>query len=251
MGSSSYDHELGINGTEKEFVQGIINYLEGLNTKIVCTSNIDDEFDETDLTHVPVFTFKIDNNLTFTLTRYYNNAVAPLSADAHDYVFNYGSVSVKLQFFDSWHPHPRNQVNYRSIHVTHVVNDDFILLAFRSGYEHNESASIVYTTSNSKYYTNARDFTNIYSKANVFDITNRTFVESVTSNTAAVVSRFSYIAEPGKIDYIKSAVCLNNGNKEFEFTSVFDCTTVTIGDTVSLKDGSYMAVGPHQLVKMS
>lgn len=251
MGSSSYDHELGITGTEKEFVQKIIDYLEGLNTKIVCTSDIDDEFDETDLTHVPVFTFKIDNNLTFTLTRYYNNAVAPLSSDAHDYFFNCGSVSAKLQFFNNWQPASRTAVTYRSIHATHSVNDDFILLTLRSGYDHGENANIVYTTSNSKYYTAIRDFQGTYSKANVFDITNRTFLESGTGNTGAILSRFSYIAEPGKIDYIKSAVCTNNGEKVFEFTSVFDCTTLTIGDTVSLKDGSYMAVGPHQLVKMS
>ena len=165
MGSSSYDHDLGINGTEKEFVQGIVDYLERLNTKIVCISDIDDEFDETDLTHVPVFTFKIDDNLTFTLTRYYNNAVAPLSADAHDYVFNCGSVSVGLQLFDSWQPASRTAVAYRRIHITHAVNDDFILLTFRSGYDHNESAGIVYTTSNSKYYTSALNFTGWYSKA--------------------------------------------------------------------------------------
>lgn len=250
MGSASFGHAFVVHGTEKEFVQGLVAYITGLNSKIVCTSDIDDEFDETDLTHVPLITFVIDGNFTFTLKRWYNNAEASLENSAHGYYFSSGGYSVEVAFVDSWQPVARGTVADRRFDISHVVNDDFCLLTFKACPNNNGNFNIVYTASNSKYYT-AIGTGYTYNKATIFNITNRVFTESVYGNTGTLLSRFAYIAEPGKIDYIKSAICMNNDEKVFEFTSVFDCTTLTVGDTVSLKDGSYMAVGPHQLVKMS
>ena len=78
------------------------------------------------------------------------------------------------------------------------------------------------------------------------------FRDISSTKSGSFTSRFAYKSLPGQIDYIKSCVYLNENQRQFDITAIYDCTELqAVGDTVSLKDGSYLAVGLHQLVKIS
>lgn len=246
MGSAIFNYVISVYGTEKDFMQAVIDQLVTSDSKITCSSDIDDEFDTSDPDHVPTFNFLIDGNLTFTLTRYYNNSPAKISAEAHDYVVSCGDAGSTIGFFNSWQPASAAAITTRAFSFSKIFTDGLTLVSLFSG---SSNINIVYTASNSKYYS-AINTQLLYEKAVIFNIATRTFTESGTSTTGTLLSRFQYTAPPGYIDYIRSSICQNNNIKVFEFTGICDSTTVTIGDTVSLKDGPYLAVGPHQLVKL-
>ena len=77
---------------------------------------------------------------------------------------------------------------------------------------------------------------------------------SITDMSGASVfsktSIFSYSALAGYIDYIRESGYVSGGVKGFSSTDIYDCSTVSLGSTITLSDGNYMAIGAHSLVKL-
>jgi hypothetical protein len=247
--SISYWNLVSLNGTEKEFMSDFIDYLTSLDSKITCSSNVNTEFSDSDLTHVPTFNFSINNKLAFTLTR-----AAALNTDTSSYNLACGSINVDISWQDSA---AYTDSQDRGFYVSYLINDNFVLLSINSSHKNWQNRvdqinnNIIYAgSSGASAYWSAITNLDYNTRTNIYSISGRTFYEINGNNSGLFTSRFSYTCPPGEIDYVKSSTYLNSGVKKFDITSIYDCTTVTLGDTVSLKDGAYLAVGTHQLVKV-
>ena len=252
---SRYDYYFFVTGTEKDFAKGLATYLHDLSDNIVCTSDIDVEYDKNNLTHVPVLNFTIDGKLSFTLRRGSDLSDVALGTAAKGYTIVYNNLSSNLNFYgNSTIAYDTNATRY--YYISSMIGIDFINVLINTTKRAwnnqliNNNLHIIYTKDSEKSYFFATTNTDRSARANIFNISSRTFTEFGGATAGVFTSRFAYGAPPGKIDYVKNAVYTSNGAKLFDIDSIYDCTTQTLESTVSLDDGSYIAVGTHQLVKV-
>lgn len=277
MGSSTYAASVEAYGTEKDMYRSIINYLTSLDSRIVCDTDLDTEWDTSlsDSNHLPTFVFSVNNIPMFSLSRdgniamYYRQASKVLIFKLLLDGVPANQISIRNK-----KDNPETQTQWdtsytRGLTISHIINDNFILLSFAAcsdaivpqttdtTWRDTDNATFALSLSNNQVYIGATKASSSapytpYSKAYCFDISDYTLYNVTTpSSVGTFISRFSYGAPVGTIDYIKSSVYQSNGSKIFENKAVYDSTTVNVGDAVSLKDGSYVAVGTHQLVKVS
>lgn len=255
MASSNFGVLIQTHSHDKYFFKAVIDYITSLSPNITCTTDPLNEFDTavqpTD--HKPSMSFSINGMHVFTI---YRNS---LTAAASDLYF-------KMDASDTIPATPYN-INYfsgngtstpeferdKGFKISHIINDNFVFLSFAGWANGRETSNfqIVYSFSNNSAYLANKTSVNPYTKVKLFDLSGYTLYSTSPVVAATFLSRFSYAAPVGEIDYIKSSIYMSSNEKVFENRSIYDCTTVTVGDTVSLKDGAYVAVGPHQLVKVS
>ena len=277
MGSSTYAASVESYGTEKDMFRSIINYLTSLDSRIVCDTNLDTEWNTAigDPNHVPTFVFSINNRSIFSLGRY-GNIATYYRQPSKFLVFKLlldgvptNEISIRNKKDSPEKETQWDVVHTRGLTISHIINDNFILLSFAASsnattsqttditWRDTDNATFALSLSNNQLYIGATKAASAapytpYSKAYCFDISDYTMYNvTAPSSVGKFVSRFGYSAPVGTIDYIKSTVYQSNGSKIFENKVVYDSTTVNVGDAVSLKDGSYVAVGTHQLVKVS
>lgn len=251
--ATRYLDSVVVTGTEKDFMAAVVDYITGIDSKIMCSSNVEIEYDPSDLTHVPTFNFLIDGELAFAITRRY-----ALDTNTREFIVSCKNDSFRLYIGG---PSRSYSVNgKRTISFSYIVNNVFVLLTMHGAFENyninNEYFSIIYAKNSAKSYYSTLSVTSgsSHSKDVVFNISSRTFTEISDGSaiSGVFISRFSYKAQPGKIDYIKDSIYTADGSKAFDLTSIYDCTELqSVGEVVSLEDGAYLAVGPHQLVKVS
>lgn len=251
--ATQYLDSVEVTGTEKDFMTAVINYITGIDSKIACSSNVETEYDPSDLTHVPTFNFSIDGELAFTITRKY-----ALNTNARDFIVSCKNDSFTIGIGGTSRSYSTN--GRRTVSFSYINNDNFVLLTMHNIFENynvaNTYFSIIYAKNSAKSYYSTLAVTTgtSHSKSVIFNISSRTFTEISDGPVISGVflSRFSYKTQPGKIDYIKDSIFASDGSKAFDLTSIYDCTELeSVGDPVSLNDGAYLAVGPHQLVKVS
>ena len=258
MGSANfYTEVISRNTNEIEFVKTIKEFILGLDDRITCTDDPDYEYDRTERgdSYVPKFNFYINSKLVFIMQR-----ANSLSNGINGFTFyvkrNDESLDNCFIQFGNMSVQAYTVVTTRSFYISYIVSDDLILLDVHqnfSSWGSQPGIEAIYAKSGSSDYIACQKITSVdnYTKVKIFDISNPQF-NGLSANIAGTfTSRFGYAAKPGQIDYVKSAAYTNAGTKVFDINAICDCTTVTVGDTVSLKDGSYLAVGLHQLVKVS
>lgn len=271
MGSSGWDVLKLTKGHEKEFYRLIKTYITGLDSRITCNNDPDDEFDasKSGADHIATLDFDINGEHAFSLYRNVvlkdgsgneqatctiicamdiDNAIPSSVGSIHFRADGYTGITIV-----------QSEGRYdRGLRISHVINDDFIFLTFAPPDYTWQSIGTVETTriihsftTNKTYVTSDRGISS-YTQPTIFNLSGLTFydVDGVDA-PGTFLSRFSYAAPAGSIDYIKSSIYQSGNVRSFENTAIYDCTTVTTGDTVSLKDGAYVAIGPHQLVKVS
>ena len=259
--SIDYKVSVSVTGTEKEFMTKLINTITGLSTAITCTGSVD-QYDSGDTSTVPTFTFAFNGKDMLTLTRAAAISSAANIFNVDIFVDDYAiSTNQEIVFCNSSQL-PSAEVN-RIIDLSWIVSDNLILLCLMAniehyGYKHHtilniKSGDVVYGDGwykNNSPQESRNAIFNIYQKP--LSGTQYFVLRDFDSDsTGSFTSRFACTSMPGQIDYVKSAVYTNGGYKVFDITSVYDCTTLNVGDTVALKDGAYLAVGPNQLVKVS
>lgn len=247
-------------GVEKALYKKIIAEITGFSTAITCAEDPDVEFDISTKgsSYTPQFNFKINDKTFFRLSR-----GATLADTTKQIVFftnlsEGNDFSQTIDFAASVAAYD-SETN-RSVTISSAINDGFYFINIlnRSGQNTGNGVCTAFAESaNSKAYKFVVFFNTTKTRANIFAISSRTFYDvDDGSNNGIFVSRFPYQVDSGKIDYIKSSVYCDtttgtdNRNKLFEITSIYDCTSVNTGETISLDDGIYLAVGPHQLVKI-
>lgn len=253
-------------GDEKAFYTALINFVRNLDSRIECDDDVDTEFDPTDLTHVPEFDFTFNEKPFLKIFRpeALNTAVNGVSFTY--YVDNKVSCTTEypqqdgLPFCEEnvWNEKAYNTVANRSIHIDYIISTDFIHLSFAGTIATSPSYDAtgynitgVYTKYGSNHYGAARKGGLTHTKSNIYNTSALTFYNFDTDVNGIFQTRFSYAEKPGKIDYIKSSIYCTSGTKQFDLVSIYDCTEVTPGDSISLNDGVYTAIGPHQIVKSS
>lgn len=250
--------------TEVAFMQRYIGALCTLDDRLVCNTTVDAEYDMSDTSHVPTFDFTIADHLTFRIQR-----GADLATGCYTYIFAVPGTSYSVTSYVSsdnatWAT-PLS-VRNREINFAYIIADNLISIGLTCSMQYSGSnLNIVYIKDSDSYYTSIRTdvlwaSNSVWRRQDIFNICNpcsssmqpvaRQYTKNEDTIPLTFVSRFQYASAPGKIDYVKNCVFQNNGTKLFNVTTVYDCTTVPVGECVSLDDGAYLAVGPHQLVRM-
>lgn len=250
MGSCKYNYEIISSGNEKSFYSNVIAYITGLSDDITCSGSID-QFDSSDLTIKPTFVFSINEKEFLTIQR-----IAALNSNTNgmNVTFKVGSALTATYNIITGSDAAASTSQMRHIFVSHIISGSFLLMYIDQG-------NVQYGAWNSVYFVYIGSLDNSYgycstperrqAKNSIFNISALNFYNFNGGTGGAFVSRFNYTSKPGTIDYIKSSIYCSSSERSFETTSIYDCTTVNIGDTVSLNDGAYLAVGTNQLVKVS
>ena len=254
--SAFLNYQVTKTSIEKEWMRDVVNYITGLDSRITCSNDVDDEYDsskwDAGTNHVPTFIFSINNIPYLKIERGENLATNALFTRSSSPLNS--SIVKNDQFFSkAWNQGGINQVLERSCNISSIISNGFIMIVFGGLSDYFNAVAVVYSESGTNEYF--AEYFPSYSKESIFNVSgNATFYKlesgSVGSSQGTFLSRFSYACPPGQIDYIKSSIYQNNNAKVFELASLYDCTTVILGNTVSLKDGAYLAVGTHQLVKV-
>ena len=250
-------------GTEVDLYKKIIQYITGLDTRITCENDPDVEFniDAKGSTYVPQFNFKLGTVDFFKLYRPSN-----LGSNAQ-------AIGVKIDLTQSINVYSEsihfkgssgiayNTNEYRAIYMSSIITQGLVCLWFRSKIgTSNYGMHCIIAVSGQSYYKAGKTESGS-GIAFLSGFNDLTFYDTNLSNNLAgkFISRFDYGTLPGTIDYVKSAVFYDTGVggsgdnriKAFEIPGIYDCTTVTARDIVSLKDGVYLAMAAHELVKIS
>ncbi len=244
------------NGNEADFMKDVIAYITGINSAIACLDDPDDEYDVETVgtSHIPTFRFSFNNKHVMTIKR-----PVDLSSSSEHMIINF----IKGEEIVGY-----NNISYtgsakkwdtdinRKFSMSYIESSGFYILDFVGIFSYGSTShfGIVFVESgNNSYgsYKAGNISSSNYKIPIVFNISEYVYtgIDSEISGTS--LSRFTYKAQPGKVDYIKSSIYANEGVKQFEIFQLYDSTEVSPGSTVSLEDGAYLAVGPHQLVKVS
>ena len=260
--------EIKVYGTEIAFMKAVINHILSASTRFSCDEDPDDEYDSTEKgsDYVPSFIIKIDGRPLIKLVRGANLSTGCLHFTGYVYTssseLTSGSGEINFKVTNAQSIAGVSDVLYRHFFTNILINDNIVNLCFmgggdNGGYRVSNVWVTEFASSNKVYRSNVINnsyWNTPYDKYLVVTndgTTKRTFKDYASEVTGIFASRFSFASQPGKIDYIKSSVCVSGSNKVFDITSVYDCTGITIGSTVSLKDGAYLAVGPNSLIKVS
>ena len=263
MASTAFKTYVNAIGVEKAFYAALKTYITGLDTRITCANDPDTEFDISTKgdDYVPKLEFSINNSHAFTIYR--NNPLGTNTAGFNVKMDISASIPENTKFLyqspTMTSPRPYTESIERGTYISHIIDDNFIYISFIqaifSEYVPDEVFIMVHSfSSDSTFVTSAAGEKRYvrYTKPEIFNISGYTFYDKAgVLAPGTFLSRFTYAAPAGQIDYIKSCIYQSSGEKVFENRAIYDSTTVTVGDTVSLKDGSYVAVGAHQLVKVS
>lgn len=269
MGSAIFASNIETYGTEVDFYNTLKEYITGLSTRITCETDVEDEFDKSisGNDHIATLSFKVDGASAFKLYRpdvlysdgdYVGVRGITFGMDV-DAGYGFSTKEMYIRPDDSGdpaYPKPFDECA-RGLLISHIVNDNLIYIRFtsvKSGeYRLAQTCMVLYTISNDSTYLSSSTATPLtFDKNHYFDLSNYTLYDKSNYATfGTFLSRFVHTAPAGTIDYIKSSIYQSSNEKRFENHAIYDSSTVITGSTVSLKDGAYLAVGPHQLVKIS
>lgn len=254
MATIRFDEVVESTGNEVDFMKNVIAYITGINSAITCEDDPDDEYDvETVGTdHIPTFRFLFNNEHILTIRR------SDKLSDSAGYMYftyiNNGNIisdNIIISFMYSGKAWSYNTL--RQFKMSYIEAPGLYIINAVS-YSTTHSFVILFTEArNSSYSSYKYESINqsTYTIANIFNISQCVLYDNSNPVQGNFLSRFVYKTQPGKVDYIKSSIYVNDGVKQFDLTSIYDCTEVSPGSAVSLEDGAYLAVGPHQLVKVS
>jgi len=255
MGSYKFDLSISSSSTEVAFVKAIISAITGLDDRITCIDDPDTEYAQGG-SYKPKFRFCL-NSVEFFRFQRNSGTSSRNSSFAFSYTLNDTPTSISTVAYSSdssdW-----SVSTSRTYKFSYIVSGDFIAFCIAKPYVSGTNRDhIVFScilSSNDSYvssYMNA--YSSNYNVETVFNLSERTFrsISGGAINNMTFLSRFTYKAQPGKVDYIKNSIYTSSGSKIFDTTALYDCSEVASGSTVSVNDGAYLAVGPHQLVKVS
>ena len=264
MGSIAYGTLIQNSGVEKEFYRAIKTHILSLNSRITCDSDPDVEFDidTKGSSYVPTLNFSINGVHVFKIYRSTALGQGAYSiCVAMDAVNGIPDSACEIYFrqdayHENWDKVAYNTAFNRGLVISHIQNGSLIYLSFTCWNETqaNRNAcnmSLLHMVSDNSVLLSSVKQQSGYNKTVCLNLSNRTLYRASDLASGTFLSRFSYGCPPGTIDYIKSCIYQNSNEKVFENRAIYDSTTVAVGDTVSLKDGAYAAVGTHQLVKVS
>lgn len=263
--SAFYENTISITGIEKDFMSALISALTGISPAVTCTGDISQYDGATSVK--PEFVININGKPTITLTR---TSVLSANGSFNIKVDVGGNSVIASRQIKFWSGNlGSNTSGARGAYVSWIAsaNGNVIFICIReyvasTGFTGNHVISTFKINDNvygDGFYRNKNN--GAISKSDMFNLSEYDNGVSIVpyvyrnydnaNDNGSFVSRFQYTAKPGMIDYVKSSIYVDNGTKKLECPSLFDCSNVNTGDTVSLKDGAYLAVGTHQLVKVS
>ena len=271
MASSLVGVTVSATGHEKEYYRAIKNHILGISSIFTCDNDPDDEFDygTNGDDHIATLSFKINNVYSFKLYR--PDVLKRNSSEVGVYAINFamdvneqvpsssGHLRFKFGDYGMNDPVAQSVDLKRGLIISHFIGDNFVLLCFSpaayswSGQGNSDTKRLVRCSSGSTtIVASSIGGVSGLTEASMFNVSEMSFYNLASPSVGGVfLSRFTYAAPPGQIDYIKSSIYQNAGSKVIENMAIYDSSTVSVGSTVSLKDGSYFAVGSHQLVKCS
>jgi len=240
-------------GNEVDFMKNVIAYITGINNTITCLDDPDDEYDEGTVgtSHIPTFRFSFNGKHILTISR--GQVLSEKMSSMNVSFINNGNIITTNSVYYMYRSTGWSTNGLRQFKMSYIDSPGICILNITS-YSIYQSFTVLLVESRSNSYGSYKTEnvdTSTYTVSNIFNISECILYDTSDAIHGNFISRFAYKAQPGKVDYIKSSIYINNNTKQFDITPIYDCTEVSPGSTVSLEDGAYLAVGPHQLVKVS
>lgn len=257
--SIGYGQEINYYGTEKEFWAKAIEEITALSPEITCIGSVDQYDGEP--TTIPEFVFAFHGKEMLKLKRRVAINASTGRFDTTVFVNDYNVfLNQEMIIGSDWSP---TVIGARSLKISWLIAHNIIIFSMAAGIGSwgLRNLGLVSIKNGDAIYGDGWWFNNgdgsVYPRNKIFNIylkpdntTYYTFRDFNSNIIGSFTSRFQYKTDAGLIDYARGAIYTNNGNRVFDVSCVYDCSEVAIGDSISLSSGSYLAVGPHQLVKV-
>lgn len=255
--SIGYGQEINYYGTEKEFWAKAIEEITALSPEITCIGSVDQYDGEP--TTIPEFVFAFHGKEMLKLKRRVAINAGTGRFDTTVFVNDYNVfLNQEMIIGSDWSP---TVIGARSLKISWLIAHNIIIFSMAAGIGSwgLRNLGLVSIKNGDAIYGDGwwANYDTIYPRTSIFNIyqhpsstTPYTFRDFNSNMIGSFTSRFQYKADAGLIDYARGAIYTNNGNRVFDVSCIYDCSEVTIGDSISLSSGSYLAIGPHQLVKV-
>lgn len=229
------------NGTEIDFMQGLIDLICGLGDGITCedtngnpTTAAEQYADLTSASKAE-FVLNFGGNAKLTIQRSNTN-------NQYNQYFTMKTSNVTVNNIAcSWDTYLVMQETARAFNITYYKSDNLIMLWI--GWYNRPNIT---DTSISFIVLKANN--DVFCAANVsYNAFTQTFYGSDMTVTYSPL--FQYAAEAGKIDYVDHAPFISGGTKQFDTGEIFSCSIVSQFASITLPNrGNFYAIGTNALV---
>ena len=270
---------LDSNGTERDFLKVIYDYIMGLWDGITCSVTPEDGSTITDadyddfvwvddkkcdmdfaLDSTAVLTFRSYPDMDAYGSRGYSvyfsvNGEPPIAS------ISAGKTNQKGTFsFYGNHGHITagklpTATAYRRYVFNKYISDnvDILWMAQNDANTYKEAAISIMRfkdTSGNVYWAGSNNLA-LDDKKGAEIVDNGIVCKSDGTNSYVKTDMFKFASKPGYLDFISHTNYASGGIKAFSCGDIYDCTTVKLGDTLSVKDGAnFLAIGSHSMVKL-
>lgn len=243
-------------GDDRSFLTLVYNFIMGLDSGITA-SVTPTNFPYASKT-VSNMDFTLDTNVVFRLQSYPGDNLSRPTSSGYNFAFIVNGNTIMSKGIGSYTT--SGNPNLPFVDSFTYVSDSKVRKYMVSSYD-SENVKIFwigpynstdFTTSGGISVIKFKDANDVwywgaYAGANIESCT---ITDSTGATSSSKSSMFTYAALAGYIDYIRESSYVSGGVKVFSSADIYDCSTVTLGSTITLNDGNYMAIGAHSLVKL-
>lgn len=232
------------NGTEIEFMQGLVNLILGMGVDIKVEDASGNEITVadaySDLTSATTATFYLNFGAGTRIKFMRGNHNA--AAIDHFWISDAAeSFRLKIYFGGDMYV---GTTAARSFYVTYIKGENFFALWLGDYNISSVSSSKLnfsrITNAGAKYFefaTGINPLSNNYSGNNI---------------SGKITSFLNYAASAGYIDYVDSAPFISGGTKQFETSEVKQCSTIPQFSSIALPNGkNYFAISTNAMIELT
>lgn len=234
---------ISMNSTEKDFMKAFINELTTADSRIVCETDIDAEFENEDTSHIVTIILNVNNcykiklkrgnSLSATITNYFIGLI--VNDEESNVSFNISSIRLSY-----------SSVATRTSNFMLISNDNAIAILFG---DYNQSLPNAYTYNLMSYHE--QDF-NVVAYNSTSIASKSEFIRTDESNkneTYKTTNRLLY-SRGEDVEIIGSKVLLQSESAVRDMKNIFDCSNVIANSILLIDNNRYFAVDSNTLIKI-
>lgn len=230
---------VSLNCTEKEFIKAFINELTNAESRIICETDIDTEFENEDTSHKPTIILNVNNCYKLKLVRDYVINDTGFKYNICRVVNDIEYDSTDLRFSENYAY--ISAVVTRTLKFTIISNENLINIRFCS-----------YDTDLKDYVFSAISYHEDKFNIAAYNIS-KEFVrtdENSLAESYKVANRLLYTRSDEDVEIIESKVLMQNDIAVHDMKNVYDCSNIIAGNILSFDNNRYFSIDTNTLIKI-
>lgn len=235
---------VSVYGTEAEFMRAFATELHSADSRIVCETDIEAEFNKEDKTYKPIIVFNINNcyKISFKRTRNISTAERDYTVT---YAVNGSEINIlSIMSFAGNYSSP-SDLGSRCYKFNIVRNTNFLSIKFA---RYNYILPAQTEVDIFSYHTDEFNVVSLPGDSATPAI-RRSLIrtdETGKGDTYTFANRLNYNCKEN-VEIIESKVLIQSNNAERTVTGIIDCSTVSKDSIINIEGSKYYALDEHTL----